>query len=67
MTGSVKDYLSRVPNARFLDKADLEGYEREMVGTVIPKNLRAVAEKKRAATESRFRAVQAAKRDRFES
>jgi hypothetical protein len=65
VTSSLKDYLSRIPNAQQLSSTDLESYQQEMVNIVIPKNLRAVAEKKRLAIESRFRAAQAsAKRDR---
>jgi hypothetical protein len=64
MTKTLKDYLSTIPNAKQPNKADLEAYRQEMINKVIPKNLRAAADKKRLANESRFRAAQtSAKRD----
>jgi hypothetical protein len=64
MAKTLKDYLSMIPNAKQPNKADLEAYRQEMLNKVIPRNLRAAADKKRLANESRFRAAQAsAKRD----
>ncbi len=64
MASTLKDYLLTIPNAKQPNKADLEAYRQEMIDRVIPKNLRAAAEKKRLANESRFRAAQiSAKRD----
>ena len=64
MTNTLKDYLTTIPCSKQLDKTYIEAYRQEMVDNVIPKNLRAAAEKKRLTSESRFRAAQvSAKRD----
>jgi hypothetical protein len=64
MAKTLKDYLSAIPNAKQPNNGDLEAYRQEMIDKIIPKNLRAAADKKRMANESRFRAAQtSAKRD----